>query len=76
VQSILEKIPSIGSVKTGKGPEKGLTEALISASGTDDIREDVFRAMAAADFPILQMAPSDLSLEEIFLNLTTSEEED
>jgi len=76
VQTILEKIPSIGSIKTGKGPEKGLTEVLVSASGTEDIREDVFRAMAAADFPILQMAPSDLSLEEIFLNLTTSEEED
>jgi len=75
VKSILEKLPSIASVQTGTGPEEGLTDALISASGTEDIREDVFRAMAKADFPILQIGPMDLSLEEIFLNLTTSEEE-
>jgi len=75
VKSILEELPSIASVQIGKGPEEGLTDALISASGNEDIREDVFRAMAKADFPILQIGPVDLSLEEIFLNLTTSEEE-
>ncbi|RKX80681.1 MAG: ABC transporter, partial [Spirochaetes bacterium] len=75
VKSALEKVPSIDSITTGSGPEDGLTEAIISASGTRDIREDVFRAMASADYPILQIAPMDLSLEEIFLNLTTSEEE-
>jgi hypothetical protein len=33
-----------------------------------------FRALAGADLPILQMRPLDLSLEDIFLNLTTREE--
>ena len=75
VKSTLEKIPSIDSSHTGKGSEDGLYEAVITASGTGDIREDVFRAMAAANLPILQMSPMDLSLEEIFLNLTTTEEE-
>ena len=75
IKSVLEKIPSIDSITSKSGPENGLTEAVISASGTRDIREDVFRAMASADYPILQIGPMDLSLEEIFLNLTTSEEE-
>jgi len=75
VNAVLEKITSITSLSTVQGPDKGLTEAIISASGTEDIREVVFRAMASADFPILQIGPMDLSLEEIFLNLTTCEEE-
>jgi len=73
VKSILEKVPTLESINIGEGAEKGLTEAVISASGSEDIREEVFRALAAADFPILQMGPMDLSLEEIFLNLTTEE---
>ena len=75
VKSVLEKIPSVASVDAGTGPEEGLTEAVVSAEENTDIREDVFRAMASADLPILQLGPLDLSLEEIFLNLTTSEEE-
>jgi len=75
VKSILKNLPSASSVQVEKGKEEGLIEALISGSETGDIREDVFRAMAKADSPILQIGPVDLSLEEIFLNLTTSEEE-
>jgi ABC-2 type transport system ATP-binding protein len=71
----LKEIPTIGSLNAVKGPEDGLAEAVIAAVDNKDIREDVFRALAAADLPILQMGPMDLSLEEIFLNLTTAEEE-
>ncbi len=75
VRTALKEIPTIGSLNAVKGPEDGLAEAVISAVDDRDIREDVFRALAAADLPILQMGPMDLSLEEIFLNLTTAEEE-
>jgi ABC-2 type transport system ATP-binding protein len=75
VRMALKEIPNIGSLNAVKGPEDGLAEAVIAAVDNMDIREDVFRALAAADLPILQMGPMDLSLEEIFLNLTTAEEE-
>jgi ABC-2 type transport system ATP-binding protein len=75
VEAALKEIPTIGSLNAVKGPEDGLAEAVIAAVDNKDIREDVFRALAAADLPILQMGPMDLSLEEIFLNLTTAEEE-
>jgi ABC-2 type transport system ATP-binding protein len=75
VRTALKEIPNIGSLDAVKGPEDGLAEAVIAAVDNMDIREDVFRALAAADLPILQMGPMDLSLEEIFLNLTTAEEE-
>lgn len=75
VRTVLEKIPSLASLNTVPGPDTGLAEAVLAAAGDTDIREEVFRALAAADMPILQMGPMDLSLEEIFLNLTTAEEE-
>ncbi len=75
VKAALSKVRALESLETDKGPEEGLSEAVIAASGEKDIREDVFRALASADLPILQMGPMDLSLEEIFLNLTTTEEE-
>lgn len=75
VRAVLEKIPSMASMSAGPGPEDGLAEAVIAAGDDKDIREAAFRALAAADMPILQMGPMDLSLEEIFLNLTTTEEE-
>ena len=40
-----------------------------------DIRRDLFRSLAAADIPVLMMRPLDMSLEEIFLKVTTKEEE-
>lgn len=75
VRTALEKIPFLASLDAGPGPESGLAEAIIAAADEKDIREDVFRALAAANMPILQMGPMDLSLEEIFLNLTTAEED-
>ena len=46
-----------------------------TAEDGTDIRENLFRALASSNLPILQMGPMDLSLEEIFLNLTTDEEQ-
>ena len=39
-----------------------------------DIRKAVFRALAKADCPILEMSSSGMSLEEIFLKLTQRSE--
>ena len=38
-----------------------------------DIRPLVFRALAKADLPILMLKPMDMTLEDIFLQLTTDE---
>lgn len=74
VRSALEGITDLESLSVDAGTEIGAAEAVAEAAEGSDIREDVFRALAAADLPILQMRPMDLSLEDIFLNLTTREE--
>lgn len=38
-----------------------------------DIRKPVYRALRDADIPVLMMRPMELSLEEIFIQLTTDE---
>jgi len=74
IGKLFDKLPflSVQSIKSDS--EVGLSEVVIAPSSRQDIREAVFFAMAKAKMPILQMSPMDLSLEEIFLNLTTSED--
>jgi len=85
VSKALEKVSSIRRLEFNECQEPGAVEAVAEASaetaeteenaGTRrDIRRDIFRALAAADIPILMMRSLDMSLEEIFLNLTTKEE--
>ena len=76
VRQILEKLPSLESLNIEDGSEEGFTEVLLEAlaEAKSDIREDAFFALAKAKMPILSMSPQDLSLEEIFLNLTKDEE--
>ena len=64
-----------GTLKNAAGLLAVSLEQSADAGGNDvDIRRDLFRAFSAASMPILLMRSHDLSLEEIFLNLTTGEE--
>jgi ABC-2 type transport system ATP-binding protein len=55
--------------------EPGTVDMLVEAKKEHDIRKPVFYAMSKADFPILSMRAMDMSLEDIFLNLTMEEQE-
>jgi ABC-2 type transport system ATP-binding protein len=48
-------------------------KVLVSAADRADIREAIFYRMAELRYPILTMKKESLSLEEIFLKLTTNE---
>ena len=73
VSKALGKVSSIKKLEFRDSQESGAVEALAEAQEETDIRRDIFRALAAADIPILMMRSLDMSLEEIFLNLTTKE---
>jgi ABC-2 type transport system ATP-binding protein len=75
VNQILGKVPSIRNLEFRESQEEGTTEVVAEAAGDADIRRDVFRGLSAADVPILMMRALDMSLEEIFLHVTTQEEE-
>jgi ABC-2 type transport system ATP-binding protein len=73
VQGALEKLTSIRKLEFMKSQEDGTVDAIAEAAEDTDIRRDLFRAFASADIPILMMRSLDMSLEDIFLNLTTKE---
>ncbi|MDD9271849.1 ABC transporter ATP-binding protein [Paenibacillus sp. GCM10023248] len=53
--------------------DTGSVKLLVTSADRSDIREDLFFRLAGAGYPILEMKRESLSLEEIFLKLTTDE---
>jgi ABC-2 type transport system ATP-binding protein len=67
----LKGAPFIRGLEFRDSPEEGTVDAVAEAEA--DIRRDLFRFLAAENIPVLMMRSMDMSLEEIFLNLTTRE---
>jgi ABC-2 type transport system ATP-binding protein len=76
VSRALGKIPGVLKTEFQEPQEPGTCEVVAEAAQDTDIRRDIFRALSGASIPILMMRSLDMSLEEIFLNLTTKEEAD
>jgi ABC-2 type transport system ATP-binding protein len=72
VSKALESIPAVKGIQFRESREPETQEVVAEAVEEADIRRDVFRALSAAKIPILMMQSLDMSLEEIFLNLTTN----
>lgn len=70
VLSALSEVPLITSIDANEGKEPSTIELLLGGEGGADIREAVFHCMSKNNLPILQMKPTELSLEEIFLLIT------
>jgi ABC-2 type transport system ATP-binding protein len=74
VSKVLGKVSSIRKLEFKESQETGACELVAEATPDTDIRRDIFKALASANIPILMMRSHDMSLEEIFLNLTTTDE--
>ena len=55
---------------------KGACDVTVKVSGEQDIRENIFFALAEMKCPILKMQSGNMSLEEVFLKLTDDAEKD
>ena len=73
VKSLLEQIPEMVEVHLNRTIDKTIGEYELNAEEGCDIRREVFKRMAARNYPILLMRSSELTLEEIFLKLTTGD---
>ena len=68
---ILAGITDITDVEVSGEREPDTVDLIIKSER--DIRRDVFSAFARAELPILTMKPNDLTLEEIFIQVTSQE---
>lgn len=75
VLKLLNEIPGVKIAEYNGTKEQDTIDILIEADKDVDIRKPLFFALSRAQYPILQMKAVDLTLEEIFLQLTTKERE-
>jgi len=73
VKALLENIPQMVEVHVNRAIDKTTTEYSLNAKEGADVRREVFKRMAERSYPILLMRSSELTLEEIFLKLTTGD---
>ena len=71
----LRAVPGVASVSVGEPGSDGLAVEVQSAQEVD-VRRDVANAVVSRGWGLLEMRRARLSLEEIFLQLTTAEEEE
>jgi len=76
VLGALRQVPHVQRLRSQAVRESGTVDVLVEAEEGQDVRRQVSAALARAGLAILMMRSSDLSLEEIFLNLVTGEKEE
>lgn len=75
VKEVFADAEHITAVETKELPEDGVTEVTVTAEKNKDVREEIFHICAESDMSILEMINGGKSLEDIFLELTSKEEE-
>lgn len=71
VKNLLNKIEGIDSIEVHNSVESGCADFIIKTGIDVDIREQVFDMMCEAKCPILKMSLSNMSLEDVFIQLTS-----
>lgn len=75
VETSIKEIAGVKYVEQNKEIEEDAVNYIVESEKETDIRRPLFFAMAKAGYPILEMKSLDMSLEDIFLQLTTEEKE-
>jgi ABC-2 type transport system ATP-binding protein len=69
-------VRGVRDVKTLENVEAGTVELVLEMDPDTDVRRDVFGALAKTHHPIVMMRSYDISLEEIFLQLTAKDRQE
>ena len=73
VKRLLKNIPGMLSVDVLGERENGVFEYDIEGEPNSDLRREIFKRLAAREWAILGMRSSEMTLEDIFLQLTSDE---
>jgi ABC-2 type transport system ATP-binding protein len=75
VKNALKKIPDVSNVTCTKKSDSGEITVVIETGSNGDLREAVYFACSQANLPIFMMKAVELSLEQIFLEITDDDNE-
>ncbi len=70
---VLESIDGIKNVKSLGRKERNSIDFIVETEPNVDVRPVIFQAMAAQNLPILSMSTVDMTLEDIFIEVTSNE---
>ena len=73
VQKLLLALPHIESVTPMGERERGVYEYAVEAGAGADVRRELFSRLAQRNWPLLGLRSSELTLEDIFLQLVAEE---
>ena len=73
IKKLLSSIPGMERVHINREAEPGVYEFFLEAAQGKDIRREVSKKLSSRNYPILLMKSNELTLEEIFLKLTTGD---
>lgn len=73
IKKLLEGIPAMQRVFVARQVEEKVNEYHLEAKEGADVRRDVFKKLSSRNYPILMMRSNELTLEEVFLKLTTGD---
>jgi ABC-2 type transport system ATP-binding protein len=75
VMTSLRGVPKVLSVQVaGEGPGEGVASYTIATDADADVREDLARAVVNGGFGLIELRMAGVSLEDVFLRLTTEED--
>lgn len=69
----LQNVPGVVDAYSMGEKEKGVYDLSVESTPDNDIRRDVFALMARKGWPMLALRNTDLTLEDLFLQLTSSD---
>lgn len=71
IHEMVSALPDIDSVEVHDSAEQGCVDIVVKSPQNVDVREELFYKLSDARCPIMMMKSSNMSLEEVFLELTT-----
>lgn len=74
VIKIIQELPGVHFAEAQGVRELNTVDVVVEADAKVDIRRPLFNAMSKASYPILMMKSQDMTLEDIFIQVTTEEE--
>lgn len=75
-EKIVGTLSDVTRLEVLTSTEDGTTELLIESDRNRDLRREVFEAFSKSDVPLVGLRMKNMTLEEIFLELTSGVQED
>ena len=73
IKKLLENIEGMKRVHYNREAEEGVHEFYLDAAEGKDLRREISKKLSSRNYPILMMKSNELTLEEVFLKLTTGD---